>query len=397
VLTDRIDPGESGRSRVLLLVTARDEGGAERMAEELVRVLADRCRFTVVVPTADGMQAFADRLSAHAKVARLPLERSAGLVTAIPHVRHLARDADVVHLNSNHPASRLAAILSLAVGTVAPLVSVEHSGTPPSAVLLPSWFEPWAATFFRASRRRAAAFVAVSSENARRLIAEYGVRADRLVTVHNGVDVAAFDVAADRRLARRRALGVAEDERMIVVPARQAPNKGHRFLVEAAPQVLDAVPATRFVLAGPGDPDPRLREEIARRGLSASFLDVGFLAHDQMTEAIAASDVLVLPSLAEGFSVVLLEGLAAGTIVVGSAVGGALELITDGENGYLVPPGEVEPLARAVVRALLLPAAERAAFSARARERAAAFSIQSTANRMLAVYEQAIRARVIHQ
>jgi glycosyltransferase involved in cell wall biosynthesis len=383
------DAATPGRLRVLMLVTARTEGGAERMAEESVRALCGRCDFTVVVASADSMRPFAARLSAHARVVPLPLERTTGLWPAAASVRRLARSADVVHLNSNHPASRLAAILSLAVGRTAPLVSVEQQASSPAAVRLPPGFAPWARLAFRVSRRRTAVVVAVSNDNARRLSQEYGIDAARIVTVYNGIDPRRFDVPLERRQARRRQLGLTADDRMVVVPARHAPNKGHRFLVSAARQVLDAMPRTRFVLAGEGRMGTDIRDAIERHGLRPAFLDLGLLPHEEMADTLAAADVLALPSLAEGFSVVLLEGMAAGVTPVATTVGGAAELIADGETGFLVPPGDADALARALVRALGLAPAARRILSARARERAASFSIDATARQMLEVYRRA--------
>jgi glycosyltransferase involved in cell wall biosynthesis len=378
------------RLRVLLLVTARDQGGAEILAEGLVRALIDRCAFTVVLPSADGVRPLAARLSDHARVVALPLERADGAWSANRAIRRLSREADVVHLNSNHPASRSGAVLALAVSRRTPLVSVEHLAAPVSAVKLPFGFAPWAAAMFRFSRRRAAAFVAVSAENASRLTSEYGIAASRIAVVHGGIDLAPFPLPEDRRLARRQAIGVDVDERMVVVPARQAPNKGHRFLIAAARTVMEQVPRVRFVLAGAGGADPRVVRAIDDAGLADHFTDLGFLPHDEMVEVICAADLLVLPSLAEGFSLVLIEGLAAGAITIASSVGGARELIDDGAQGFLVPPGDVDALARAILLGLRLDARDRQELAAKARARAARFSIGATAEKMIAVYERAI-------
>jgi glycosyltransferase involved in cell wall biosynthesis len=381
----------TGALRVLLLVPARDEGGAERVAEDLVRTLAGRCAFTVVLPENPGMHACAARLSACARVVRMPLDSGVGLWASVPRVRQLARAADVAHLNSTHPASRLAAVIAVAAAGAAPLVSVEHSGTPPSAVVLPRWYSPLAGFVFRASRRRAASVVAVSIENAERLVRDYGIDAARVAVVHNGIDLRLTRVAAGARQARRRAMGIADDEAVVLMAARQAPNKGHRYLAAAAPEVLESLPRTRFVLAGPGGPDAALRADVRARGLEASFLDLGSLEHSVAIETIAAADLLVLPSLAEGFSIVLLEAMAAGTVVVATSVGGAREAIADAENGFLVPPADPVALAQAVIRALQLPAGRRSQIAARARARAASFSIEVAADKMFEVYSRAAR------
>ena len=255
--------------RVLMLVTARDQGGAEILAEGLVRALADRCAFTVVLPSADGMQPLASRLSAVARVVTLPLERAAGAWSAIRQVRRLSREADVVHLNSNHPASRLGAMLALAVSRPTPLVSVEHLGAPVSAVALPLGLAPWAAAMFRFSRRHAAAVVAVLGREReppgqrlrdRRLAHHRRPRRDR---------PRAFPAAGRAARGATKGHGVRDDERMVVVPARQAPNKGHRFLVAAARTVVEQVPKVRFVLAGAGESDPRVARAIEDAGLAA--------------------------------------------------------------------------------------------------------------------------------
>jgi glycosyltransferase involved in cell wall biosynthesis len=384
------EPRAKSRLRVLMLITARDEGGAEILAGGLVRALAGQCAFTVVLPTAEGVGPLAARLSTIASVVRLPLHLASGAWLSVREVRRLSREADVVHVNSGHPASRMGAMVALAASGRSPLVSVEHLAAPLSAISLPPGFAPWAAAMFRVSRRHAAAVVAVSAENAKRLSEEYAIDASRIAVVHGGIDLAPFEVPVDRRLARRRAIGLADDERMVVVPARQAPNKGHRFLVAAARTVVDQVPRVRFVLAGAGGRDPRVARAIDDAGLGARFIHLGFLPHDEMAEVICAAELLALPSLAEGFSLVLLEGMAAGAIVVASAVGGARELIDDGENGYLVPPGDAEALSRALVNGLRLDAGGRQSMVASARARASRFSIAETARKMMAVYEQAI-------
>ena len=140
----------------------------------------------------------------------------------------------------------------------------------------------------------------------------------------------------------------------------------------------------------PRERDQNLADTIRALGLQRAFLDLGFLPHAEAAATIGAADIVALPSLAEGFSVALLEGMAAGAIPVATTVGGAAELITDGHDGFLVPPGEVEPLAAALTRALSLDPQERSAMGARARARAATFSIHATAAGMLDAYRRAI-------
>lgn len=130
---------------------------------------------------------------------------------------------------------------------------------------------------------------------------------------------------------------------------RIEPRKGPLDLVRAAPAIRAAVPGARVVLVG-GDPYGSDREYGAS---VAAARDVEHYAWvDDAAAVMSHLDVLVLPSYAEPFGTVLAEAMAAGTPVVATAVGGLPEVVTDGHDGALVPPGRPDALADAVVRVL---------------------------------------------
>ncbi len=115
------------------------------------------------------------------------------------------------------------------------------------------------------------------------------------------------------------------------------------MLLDAAAALEPRFPGARYVLVGDGAERGAIEAQRARVGLD----DVVFLAgHRTDTAAVlAAADIVVLPSLEEGFPNVLLEAMATGRAVVASAVGDSPAIVRDGETGFLVPPGEVAPLA----------------------------------------------------
>jgi glycosyltransferase involved in cell wall biosynthesis len=130
---------------------------------------------------------------------------------------------------------------------------------------------------------------------------------------------------------------------------RIEPRKGVLDLVRAAPAVRAAVPGVRIVLVGGDtyDADP----EYAR--LVAASTEVEHHAWVEGAAGLMANlDVLVLPSYAEPFGTVLAEAMAAGTPVVATTVGGLPEVVADGVDGVLVPPGRPDALAAGIVRAL---------------------------------------------
>jgi glycosyltransferase involved in cell wall biosynthesis len=120
------------------------------------------------------------------------------------------------------------------------------------------------------------------------------------------------------------------------------------LFLEAAGEVLAARPETRFLIVGDGVGFDDVKRRIAELGLGERVILTGF--RRDIPEVMAALDVLALPSVrSEAFPQVIAQALAVGTPVVGTTVGGIPELIRDGETGRLVPPGDSQALAHAIV------------------------------------------------
>jgi glycosyltransferase involved in cell wall biosynthesis len=138
---------------------------------------------------------------------------------------------------------------------------------------------------------------------------------------------------------------------------RLAPQKGHRYLIEAAPPVLERHPDARFVVVGDGE----LRDELERtardRGVSEHFLFTG--ARTDVPELLASFDVFAFPSLFEGMCVAVIEAQAAGVPVVATPVGGIPDTVVDGATGLLVPPRDAAGLADGILQLLDDPGAGR--------------------------------------
>jgi glycogen synthase len=144
-------------------------------------------------------------------------------------------------------------------------------------------------------------------------------------------------------------------------------------------------PSARVLLVGDG-PERKALERRARRiGVGDRVRFEGFLAHDRLPAAMAHADLLVLPSVYEELGTVLLEAVQAGLPVVASRTGGIPDVIEDGANGLLVPPGEPEAFARAIDR-LLADRDLARRLSEEAKERGKDYDWEVLAERVLAVY-----------
>ena len=135
---------------------------------------------------------------------------------------------------------------------------------------------------------------------------------------------------------------------------RLIPIKGHLVLLRAFARALDEVPELELRIAGRGPLDPALRSIVDELGLGPRVQLLGQVSPIQ--EAIEDVGIVVMPSLGEGFGMVALEAMERARPVIASAVGGLVDVVRDGQTGVLVPPGEVEPLARAIVELAADPA-----------------------------------------
>lgn len=232
-----------------------------------------------------------------------------------------------------------------------------------------------------ASRDRVDRFVAVSSA-VRDALCAGGVRPECVITIPNGIDIAT--VRSDAGLPAPEGLAAAGP--LVGCVGRLAPVKGVEYFIRMAGSLGFQLPRARFVIAGSGPEESHLREIAYAHGLGERL---AFLGHVSLVAPVlAACDVVVIPSLSEGMPTVALEAMALGKPVVGTRVGGLVDVVVDGETGLLVPSADPEALAAAVARLLRDPAlATRMgeAGAARAEER---FTVQRMVGDHLALFAE---------
>lgn len=236
-----------------------------------------------------------------------------------------------------------------------------------------------------ASLRRADAVVAVSRAVARRLRSS-AVPEDRIHVIPNGVETDRFAPGRldDSRQEVRRSLGFEDEARVLLLPAVMREDKGHELLLGVLPGVRRRVPSVRVLFAGGGARESALRREAKARDVDDVVRFLGF--RTDVPELMAASDVVVLPSLAEALPTVLMEAAAASRPAVATRVGGTPEIVENGRTGFLVPPDDPPALAEGLAR-LLGDAALARRFGCAARSRARRlFDIRQLVDRTLALW-----------
>ncbi|HEX5270012.1 MAG TPA: glycosyltransferase, partial [Gemmataceae bacterium] len=232
-------------------------------------------------------------------------------------------------------------------------VAARREGVPAVAVSRGWTAESWKVRIYEAADRvnlRWMDRVVCVSEGQAAKVRRAGVPAERVVVIRNAIRAGRFDDPDPAY--RERLLGLFPDppRRIVGAAGRLSPEKGFGVLVEAARRVLREDPAAGVVLFGDGALRGALARQVEAAGLSGRFVLAGFRA--DLDRYVPWLDVMALPSYTEGLPNVVLEACAAGVPVVATAVGGTPEVIEDGENGYLTPPGDAKALAGCVLAVL---------------------------------------------
>lgn len=198
-------------------------------------------------------------------------------------------------------------------------------------------------------------FVGVSNQMVQ-LALEAGIKTGKVVMIPNAVDIPSGEDEAGLRAQRevlRRELDVPEGGVLTITSARLDREKGHTYLLQAIPAVLRAFPGTIFAFGGDGYLRTDLERQAAELGIQANIRFLG-IRHD-MPALLRAADIYILPSLAEGLSLAMLEAMVARLPVLVTRVQGSTDVITSGKNGVLVPPANPEALTSALLALLVQP------------------------------------------
>jgi len=195
------------------------------------------------------------------------------------------------------------------------------------------------------------AVIAISSEVKEHLIADLKLDAKNISVINNGIDTGNFgDFSA--RDDMRKDLGI-NDALLVGIIARLSDVKGHIYLIRAMRQVIKTFPTAKLLIIGEGKMKNALIKEVDVSGIKENVLFIPEAGNTR--DVLAAMDIFVMPSLQEGLGLALMEAMAQGLAVVGSAVGGIKTLIQDEVNGLLVGPADVEELAKAIAELLRDP------------------------------------------
>jgi glycosyltransferase involved in cell wall biosynthesis len=208
--------------------------------------------------------------------------------------------------------------------------------------------------FDRFSERYVDRFIVVSEVLRETLLSSHKILPDKVIKIYNGIELDEYrpngkEVRSQKSEVRRE-FGLAKNVPVIGAIGRMVWQKGFEYLIECVPEIVRMYPDAKILLVGDGLLRERLEALSEQLRVRDNVIFTGF--RSDIKEILSAIDILVIPSLLEGFPMITLEGMAMAKPIVATNIAGITEQITDGVNGILVPPKDPSDIVKAVIRVL---------------------------------------------
>ena len=333
------------KPRILQLVDSFDEGGSERQALQLTRLLHDSHRYQVSLAClkADGILRSQVEELELGEISCYPMT-SFYDANALVQLRRFVHDLRRSKIDVLHTHDFYTNIFGMVAGRLAGVPVRIASRRETSGMRSRAQQQAQRTAYALAHQ------IVANCEAVQRKLVEEGVGKDKITVIHNGFDpnriVPAQASTKDDALA---ALGIqCSAKRFVTIVANMRHEvKDYPMFLRAAERVSRALPDVGFLLAGEGELKASLKIYATELGIADKTVFLGRV--ENIATLLSVADVCVLSSKAEGFSNSILEYMAAGCPVVATDVGGAREAIVEGETGYLVASGDDLMMAQLII------------------------------------------------
>ena len=192
-------------------------------------------------------------------------------------------------------------------------------------------------------------FIVVSVSLSQMLMERRGIDARQVVRVYNGIELSQYHPDA-HYVKLRSEWRISQEVPLIGAIGRMVWQKGFNYFIEAIPEIVRHMPDAKFIFVGDGPLKDQLIVKSERLNVRDRIVFAGF--RSDIKEILSNIDLLVVPSLLEGFPMITLEAMAMAKPIIGTNIDGITEQIIDGENGILVSPKDPVALAGAIIKVL---------------------------------------------
>jgi L-malate glycosyltransferase len=345
------------KQNVLHLIGSFNEGGSERQAMQLARLIRENGRYAVHLACLDAGGVLRNEFDTQdfGEIPEFPLTSFYNR-NALTQLRRFSRflrerEIDIVHTHDFY--TNVFGMPGAAIARVPARIASRRETT------------GWRTDVQKFVERRAYALahtVVANAEAVRSQLISEGVSNEKTITIYNSLKIDRVSIVSEMRRDEVLAglgLRMGDSDQLVTIVANLRHKvKNHSMFLRAARRISQEVSNARFVIAGEGELSESLREMAEALGLRDKVFFIGRC--DRIADLLALSSICVLSSTAEGFSNSILEYMAAGRPVVATDVGGAREAIVDGQSGYLVPSDDDAAMADRVVSLLRDPSRARA-------------------------------------
>jgi glycosyltransferase involved in cell wall biosynthesis len=323
------------RKKVLHVIYSLFQGGAERHVETIATTPSEKYDHLVCSLTSG------DDPAENMKSAGIPVflleKKFRGDIRVLPLLSRLIKQkkVDILHLH-NPPGSLWGTLATVFSHSSIPIIRTEHTPYIPSNYPLVHRF------LHSYLNRRSEKIICVSDHVRESFIASFHRWKEKYITIHNGILINNFRTSLSREECRTR-FKLPKDAKIMGTIGRLTQVKNHASLIKVLHAIRQEFKSIHLAILGEGKLKSTLRELAADFGVSdsVSFLD----PTDHIEIFLGALDLFILPSRREGLPLVVLEAMAAGIPTVASSVGGIPEIISNGHNGYLIHPHNLDEIA----------------------------------------------------
>jgi len=267
---------------------------------------------------------------------------------AIFKLSKILREKDTVILHTIFIQADIIGTIAAKIAKVPYIVSSLEGGLIPSFTL--GWKKTIYSLAYAVIKNKIDRFIAISRKTGNDLVRDFGVNPKKIIAIYNGVEPERFPWRKSLVVLKGRLI---KKEPVLGYFGVVGYEKGVDSLIEAFPLVLVQFPMAKLLIVGEGEDKSLSQRRVQSLGIESNVQFLPWV--DDITEIMAAFDIFVLPSKAEGMPWAVLEAMACAKPVIATAVGGIPEAVENGKTGILLPDSKPESIAQAVCSLLENP------------------------------------------
>ena len=388
--------------KVALIITRMIPGGASKVIRQIIEAAAGKYDLTLISGQEDLDDKVIKELPSKCKVVLVPsLVRNISPFKDFRAYREILceirkSEFDVIHTHTSKAGfiGRLAAgKAGVPVIIHSPHGSIYTEGSNIEGVPSLSWGKKLLQSLEKYAGKMTS-WLTTLSEHEKEICIKLGLSTEKnTVVIHNGIECSDFYVSEEERKKARKLFQMENSDIVLLSIGRLSPEKGHAVLIDAFAKVMKRKPEDRsqktvegrlsLIIVGDGPEKGCLEKQV--KTLMVEDL-VTFAGHcDDVRKYLAAADIFLLPSLYEGFGIAVVEAMAARLPLIATSVGGVPEIISDGEEGLLVPSSDSEALSENI-KLLVDSPEKRFSMGNAGKERAGDFTTEKMINKYFALY-----------